>query len=353
MTGLTLATGSTAVMADLASTKYLARTHPFNPAATAAAASHAASKGPLMTRKNADLKGVLAAIPTPFNADGSAVDTEALRAQVERMVEGGLSGIVPTGSTGEFTSLTDAEYREVIRLNVEAAAGRISVVPGIGSISTAGAVALAQFAEQVGADAIMLLPPFYDPLSFDALKVFLQTVSDAISIQIVYYNLPSATGVVLDAAQLAEIGGIDGVDYFKDTSGAAVTFTDVVTSRSQHITAFNGWDTLTFYGIALGAKGSVWGVASIVPAHAAELFRVIAEDKDLEKGRKLWAPLWALSDVLESINYPAAIKTALELTGNPVGPTRAPILPLADEDRERLAVVLAELGVLAPATASA
>ena len=108
-----------------------------------------------MTKKNANLRGVLAAIPTPFTADGSAVDAEALRAQVDRMIAGGLSGIVPTGTTGEFTSLTDAEYREVIRLNVEAAAGRIAVVPGIGHPSTAGAVELAQYAEEVGADAVI------------------------------------------------------------------------------------------------------------------------------------------------------------------------------------------------------
>lgn len=304
-----------------------------------------------MPRKNVDLTGVLAAIPTPFTEDGSAIDADALRAQVERMIDARLGGIVPTGTTGEFTSLSDTEYREVIRLNVEAAAGRIPVVAGIGHTSTAGAIELAQYAEQVGADAIMLVPPFYDPLSFDALKVFLQTVAEAISVQIVYYNVPGATGVSLDAAQLAEIGAIDGVDYFKDTSGDAVTFTDVLTNRSDAITAFNGWDTLTFYGLALGAKGSVWGVASIVPKHAAELFRVVAEEKDLEKGRALWAPLWALSDVLESMNYPAAIKTALELTGHPVGPTRAPILPLTGEERDRLAKVLADLGVLAAATA--
>jgi dihydrodipicolinate synthase/N-acetylneuraminate lyase len=304
-----------------------------------------------MTRKNANLQGVLAAIPTPFTADGSAVDADALRAQVERMIDGGLGGIVPTGTTGEFTSLTDAEYRDVIRLNVEAAAGRIPVVAGIGSASVPGAVELAKYAEEVGADAIMLVPPFYDPLTFDALKVFLQTISEAIGIQIMYYNVPGATGVTLDAAQLAEIGGIDGVDYYKDTSGDAVTFTDVLTSRSHHITAFNGWDTLTFYGLALGAKGSVWGVAAIVPEHAAELFRVVAIEKDLDKGRELWAPLWALSDVLESVNYSAAIKAALELTGNPVGPARSPILPLPDEDRDRLAKVLADLGVLATASA--
>lgn len=304
-----------------------------------------------MTKKNANLQGVLAAIPTPFTADGSAVDAELLRAQVGRMIEGGLGGVVPTGTTGEFTSLTDAEYRDVIRLNVEAAAGRIPVVAGIGSTSTAGAVELAKYAEEVGADAIMLVPPFYDPLSFDALKAFLTTVADAIGIQIVYYNVPGATGVSLSGAQLAEIGAIDGVDYFKDTSGDAVAFTEVLTAHPDAITAFNGWDTLTFYGLALGATGSVWGVASIVPSQAAELFRAVAVEKDLDKGRELWAPLWALSDVLESMNYPAAIKKSLELTGHPVGPTRAPIVPLTDAEVDRLTKVLADLGVLATAAA--
>ena len=90
-----------------------------------------------MTRKNANLSGVLAAIPTPFTADGSAIDAAAIAAQIERMVAGGVQGVVPTGTSGEFTSLTPEEYREVIRLNVAAAAGRVKVVAGIGHTSTA------------------------------------------------------------------------------------------------------------------------------------------------------------------------------------------------------------------------
>ena len=300
-----------------------------------------------MTRKNADLRGVLAAIPTPFTPDGTAVDAEGIRAQVDRMVAGGVAGVVPTGTSGEFTSLTPEEYREVIRLNVEAAAGRVKVIAGIGHTSTAGAVELARYAEEVGADAVMVVPPFYDPLSFDALKAFLRTVAESIGLQIMYYNVPAATGIALDADQLAELGDIDGVDYFKDTSGDAVALTDVLTSRTDRITAFNGWDTLTFLGITLGAKGSVWGVASVAPAQAAELFRVLAEEKDLDRGRELWAPLWKLSSVLESVNYPAGLKAALELLGTPVGPVRDPILPLAEEEREQIADALRCLGVLA------
>lgn len=300
-----------------------------------------------MTRKNANLTGVLAAIPTPFTEDGRQIDAVGIADQVERMIAGGLGGFVPTGTTGEFTSLTDSEYRDVIRLNVEAAAGRIPVVAGIGSTSTAGAVELAKYAESVGADALMIVPPFYDPLSFEALKAFLTAVTQAVSLEVVYYNVPGATGVQLDADQLAEIGSIDGVNYFKDTSGDAVTFTEILTNRQDAITAFNGWDTLTFYGLSLGAKGSVWGVASIVPEHAAELFKTVAVEHDLVRGRELWAPLWQLSDTLESMNYAAGIKKALELRGTPVGPVREPILPLTDAEVERVREALSGLKVLA------
>ncbi|WP_449277910.1 dihydrodipicolinate synthase family protein [Leucobacter sp. GX24907] len=300
-----------------------------------------------MARPDANLTGIFAAIPTPFTADGSALDEAALRDQIERMVESGISGVVPTGTTGEFFSLSDAEYREALRLNVEAAAGRIKVIAGVGSTSTAGAVEYVKYSEEIGADAVMVVPPFYDPLSFDALKTFLQRISEATSLNIMYYNVPGATGIHLNAAQLAEIGAIDGVNYFKDTSGDAPTFTEVLVNHSESITAFNGWDTLTFLGLALGAKGSVWGVASIAPKHAAELWQALAVEKDLDRGRELWAPLWKLSAVLESINYPAGIKAAIELTGHPVGPVREPLLPLSDEERALVADALDGLGLLA------
>jgi dihydrodipicolinate synthase/N-acetylneuraminate lyase len=252
----------------------------------------------------------------------------------------------PSFATGEFTSLTPEEYRDVIRLNVEAAAGRIPIIAGIGSTSTSGAVDLARYAEKAGADALMVVPPFYDPLAFAAVKAFLRTVADSVGVQIVYYNVPGATGVRLDAEQLAELGEIDGVDYFKDTSGDAVTLTDVLTSKSDRITAFNGWDTLTFASLALGAKGAVWGTASILPAQAAELFRAVAIEKDLERGRACWAPLWRLSAVLESMNYPAGIKAALDILGTSVGPVRPPILPLTSEERSRIADALHFAGVI-------
>lgn len=299
----------------------------------------------MTVRKSIQLRGILAAVTTPFTSDGSEVDEAVLQRQVERLIDAGIHGLVPTGTTGEFTTLSPDEYRRVIEAYVQVTAGRVPVVAGIGSLSTAGAIDLARHAERVGADAVMLVPPFYDPLQFDALKSFLSDVASAISISIMYYNVPGATGIKLTTAEIAELGDIDGVDYLKDTSGDAVALAELLAVRGDRIKAFNGWDTLTFFGVASGAEASVWGVAGIVPELAVQLWNTLAIDRDLGRARELWPPLWELSDFLESVNYVAGVKAALELTGNPVGPARLPIQPLPPAERERLAGILARAGV--------
>lgn len=299
-----------------------------------------------MSRRSVRLSGILVAVTTPFTADASAVDEEVLRSQVERLVGAGVHGLVPCGTTGEFTTLSPDEYRRVIELYVEAAAGRVPVVAGVGALSTQGAIDLAQHAERVGADAVMVVPPFYDPLDFGTLKTFLTAVAEAITLPIVYYNVPGATGIRLSADEIAELGEIDGVDYLKDTSGDAVTVADLLASRSDKIKAFNGWDTLTFFGLASGAEASVWGTAGVVPELAVELWQTLAEKGDVFAARELWKDLWAISSFLESVNYVAGVKAGLELIGHPAGPPRAPIQPLPAEDRERFAEILAAAGVI-------
>ena len=191
----------------------------------------------------------------------------------------------------------------------------------------------------------MIVPPFYDPLDFATLKAFLTAVAESITVPIVYYNVPGATGIRLTAAEIAELGEIERVDYLKDTSGDAVTLADLLASRGDRIKASNGWDTLTFFGIASGAEASVWGAAGVVPELAVELWDTLAVKGDLARARELWRGLWAISDFLESVNYVAGVKAALELIGHPAGPPRAPIQPLPAEQRDRLAAVLQAAGV--------
>jgi mycofactocin precursor len=192
--------------------------------------------------------GVLPALITPFTADGGTIDTGSLRAVVERLVGAGAGGLVPGGSTGEFTTLTNAERRRLVEVTVEAAAGRVPVVAGTGALSTRETVELSVHAEQAGAAAVMVVPPFYDALSWRELLAHYTAVADAIDVPIMYYNLPSATGVRLTAPQLRELP----VTCLKDTGGDAVAATELI--QTDGPTLLNGWDTLTFAALRPGAR---------------------------------------------------------------------------------------------------
>src|SRR5689334_18280999 len=223
--------------------------------------------------------GVLPALITPFTEDGGAIDTQALAANVERLIAGGVGGLVPGGSTGEFTTLTNTERRQLTEATVEAAAGRVPVVAGTGALSTAETVELSVHAERAGAAAVMVVPPFYDALSWRELQAHYAAVADAIGIPIMYYNLPSATGITLTAEQLRALP----IASLKDTGGDATVATELI--QTDGPTLLNGWDTLTFAALAAGVKAVVWGTAAIIPEPCVELHRLLIDEIDLPAAR--------------------------------------------------------------------
>lgn len=281
--------------------------------------------------------GVLPALITPFTEDGTAIDTIALAANVERLLEGGVTGLVPGGSTGEFTTLSTAERRQLIEATVEAAGGRVPVVAGTGALSTRETVELSVHAEQAGAAAVMIVPPFYDPLPWRELLAHYTAVGQAIDIPIMYYNLPGATGVRLTADRFRELQRA-GVTSLKDTGGDAVAATELI--QTDGPTLLNGWDTLTFAALAAGVQAVVWGTASILPEECVELHRLLIDDIDLPAARELWARLWPLCNFLEDHSYSVAVKTACRLLGDTTGPVRPPLLPLDDDATQELSALL-------------
>jgi 4-hydroxy-tetrahydrodipicolinate synthase len=291
-----------------------------------------------------DFHGVLPALVTPFTGDGAAVDTDAIGAIVERLVGAGVGGLVPGGSTGEFTTLTNAERREVVEATVAATAGRVPVVAGTGALSTAETIDLSIHAERTGAAAVMIVPPFYERLGWRELLTHYAAVAERVSIPIMYYNLPSASGVTLDVDQLRELRRVAGVTSLKDTGGDAVTATELIQAADDVPTLLNGWDTLTFAALAAGVRAVVWGAASIVPEACVALHRALTDDIDLPAARDLWARLWPLCRFLEAHSYPAAVKAACALVGNDAGPVRAPLLALEDDDTAKLARLLERAG---------
>jgi dihydrodipicolinate synthase/N-acetylneuraminate lyase len=207
-------------------------------------------------------------------------------------------------------------------------------VAGTGALSTRETVELSVHAEQAGAAAVMIVPPFYDPLPWRELRAHYTAVADAIGIPIMYYNLPSATGVTLTAEQLRELP----ISSLKDTGGDATAATELIQTGGP--TLLNGWDTLTFTALAAGVRAVVWGAASIVPAACVELHRLLIDDIDLPAARELWARLWPLCHFLEAHSYPAAVKTACGLAGDATGPVRAPLLPLEEAATRELAALV-------------
>jgi dihydrodipicolinate synthase/N-acetylneuraminate lyase len=158
-----------------------------------------------------------------------------------------------------------------------------------------------------------------------------------------YYNLPSVSGVTLTAEQLRALP----VTCLKDTGGDATATTELIQTGGP--TLLNGYDTHTFHALAAGVQAVVWGTASIIPEQCVELHRLLIDDIDLPAARELWARIWPLCQLLESVSYPAAVKTGCRLVGDTTGPVRAPLLELEDDDARRLAAAIEDATAAEPA----
>jgi 4-hydroxy-tetrahydrodipicolinate synthase len=291
-----------------------------------------------------ELSGILVALITPFTDDGKTVHKGRLQAHIDRMIEAGVHGLVPGGTTGEFTAMTSEERKNGLELVIKYTAERVPVVAGTGALSTWECVDLATHAAKAGADALMVVPPFYDPVNYQQLRTLMKEVHEASNLPIMFYNIPSASGITLSPTELASFSEV-GVQYMKDTSGNAPALTELLFELDDKITAFNGWDTLTFYGLAAGAKGSVWGATNIIPELSVELWNKLAVQGDLQGARELWRKIFPICKFLESHNYPSAVKTGMELRGWETGGLRMPFDLLAKEQTEELAGYLTASGL--------
>lgn len=292
-----------------------------------------------------ELKGIMVALITPYTEGQKSIDKQALDQHINRLIDAGVHGLVPGGSTGEFTALSNEERKEALDQTIASAKGRVPVIAGIGDLSTDKAVDLAKHAAKAGAAALMVVPPFYDAPNLKELRELMKEIHEASGLPIMYYNIPAASGVTLSPAEIASLSEV-GVKYLKDTSGNGPALTELLFNDevSSKVTSFNGWDTLTFYGLAAGAKGSVWGATNILPELSMELWDAIAVKGDLQKGRELWKKMFPVCKLLESANYCAGIKTGMELRGWKTGGIRRPFALHEGQLRSDLAAAIKAAG---------
>jgi len=288
------------------------------------------------------LSGVLTALATPFTPDGQ-IDENALRLLVDRSIDGGVDGVVACGSTGEFAAMSGAERRFVVETVIDQTANRAPVVAQTGAMSTAEAVELSRHAEAAGASVLMVVAPYYEPLSLDETVEYLRTVAAAVDIPIMLYNLPVATGVNLDPDTVGRLAReIDNIRYIKDTSADMAQAGQLIHRYGDVISTFVGWDSLLLAAITEGAAGVMAGTANVMPAQLVSIHRALTAG-DLNRARREWAQLYPLMDAIMSAPFIPAVKTALNALGFPAGTPRKPLAELDVATAATISKLVAEL----------
>lgn len=291
--------------------------------------------------------GVIPAIPTPFTEDGSEVDVEALRRIVRHVVDGGVHGIMTTGGTGEFPHLSREERRLVIEVIVSEAAGSVTIFAGTSACATWEAIELTRDAAAAGADAAILVPPFYFGIPDDMLYGFFADVAGAGVLPVVVYNNPLYTGNPLSPTLIAELMQLDGVVGLKqseDDLGQLVEAIRLAEGSGRNLCT--GIDSQFYAALSIGARGIYSTAASIVPAQMVRLWDLVQEG-DHDGALAQHTALQPLNRFLEyDPGYVSPTKEALKMLGLDCGPVRRPLPDFPEAERPALRDALAGLGVL-------
>jgi len=288
-------------------------------------------------------EGVYTALVTPFR-DG-AVDERALHELVEQQIAAGIDGLVPCGSTGEAATLSHAEHRRVIEVVVSAARGRVPVLAGTGSNSTAEAIALTKHAKDAGADGALLISPYYNKPTQEGIVAHYAQVAREAAFRILVYNIPGRTASNILPATLARLAEIDQIVGVKEACGNLDQMAHVIASCPEHFAVLSGDDSLTLPLLALGGRGVISTSSNVAPADMVGLVRAFRAG-DLARARDLHYRLLPLFDALFVETNPIPVKAALAMRGLVREELRLPLTPISPPNRERLQAVLKELGIL-------
>jgi len=292
----------------------------------------------------AALRGTYTVLITPFTADGSSVDVPALKRLVNWQIQQGIHGLIPLGSTGEFLSMTQDERLQVIETCVQEAAGRVPVLIGTGAEWTRDAVVYAREAERMGADGIMVIPPYYSSPTEDELFEHYRCIGEAVSLPVMIYNNPATANVDLTPPIVARLSQIDNVRYIKESTLEVTRVRDIIELCGHRMTVFAG--ILGYESFWLGAQGWVAVCSNLIPSDSARLFELVADQSDKDAALALYKRILPIVRWVGGHRYVAASKAGLGMMGLPAGAPRAPRLPLSATDAQGLRADLAALGLI-------
>ena len=289
-----------------------------------------------------NLNGTHVAMITPFDKDGN-IDEEKYRNLIDFLIENNVDGVVAAGTTGESATITHEEQQKVIDIMIDQVNGRVTTIAGAGSNATVEAQNLVKYAEDAGADAALVITPYYNKPQQSGLYNHFKLLNDSHNIPIVAYNVPSRTGVDLAVDTIVDVAKLDNIVAIKeanpDLNKLASLFNQLNNNDLNDFIVLSGNDSLTLPMMAQGARGVISVAANVLPDKMSQMVNFALEG-EYEKSRELSNYLFELMDVLFIEASPAPTKRALNLMGMEVGGLRMPINPISDKNDEILQKVL-------------
>src|ERR1700704_830265 len=299
------------------------------------------------------MRGCATALVTPFKDDG-AIDEDRLRALVDRQITGGVRLLVPCGTTGESATMTEAEDQRVIAITIEVARGRARVVAGTGSNSTASAIEYSKRARDLGADAMLQVAPWYNKPTQEGLYAHFRAIAAAIpETPIMLYNVPGRTSSNISAPTVLRLArDYENIVAIKEASGDLTQIMEILRERSATFRVLSGDDAVTLPLIALGAEGIVSVASNEIPDLMSRMAE-LALAGNWTAARALHYRILPLMEINFIESSPGPVKAAMAMMGLLEENFRLPLVPISEQSRARIREVIAELGLLESAHATA
>lgn len=294
--------------------------------------------------KNTIFTGAGVAIVTPMNADGS-VNYAALGELIEMQIAGGTDAIIICGTTGESSTLTDEEHRECIRYTIEKVNKRVPVIAGTGSNDTAYAIELSKDAEEMGADALLIVTPYYNKTSQRGLVAHYTAIADAVNIPIILYNVPSRTGVNISLDTYKILAEHKNIAAAKEASGNISAIAKLIAECGDKLDVYSGNDDQIVPIMALGGKGVISVLSNVAPRQTHEIAQLCLDNNCAEASKMAAKYLHLANSLFIDVN-PIPVKEALNMMGVAAGPCRLPLYEMEDAKKETLAAALREAGLI-------
>ena len=284
---------------------------------------------------------------TPFGND-EEIEIEGFKSNIDYYIENRVHGLVVGGSTGEFATLHPEELKKIIKVAVDQVNGRVPLLAGTAHCSTRYAIELSRYAENVGADGLLIVPPFYSLPSEKAIYEHYSAISSAVNIPIMLYNNPFTSKVDMKPELIAKLSKLRNITHVKESSSDITRIWKIRALTDDKLTVFCGADNLALESFVMGARGWICVAANILPRECADLYNLAVVQGDLEKAAKLYNRLLPLCNLLEDTGMFAGLsKAGLDLLGRSGGRPRKPMLPPGHDEIDRLRSIMKSFGKLA------